>query len=352
MAMFVLGRPAQADSIVRIAAEHRDELSPFARAELDMLAADLAGDRLRALEAARRRSGTALVPAGLPGTPLDPAMRAISANHPAESVEILEHAESYSERVRSYEYYGVDELLWLTLADAYHMLGDYRASLRAAREGRAHYPAMLSLLAKQVAALAALGRVDAVDDLLDESLTLPPQQGWPQRTIMRIAALELRAHGHREESLSVAQREVNWYRGLPPEERAAPEVRFDHGMAYMVAERWDEALPLFEALVAERPDDVNYQGALGVLAARRGDREEAERRSDSLVGLADPYDHGREQYWQACIAAQSGDIERALILLRESYARGRPFNVGLHIDPWLEPLHDQPLFQQLLAPKG
>jgi tetratricopeptide (TPR) repeat protein len=352
MAMFMLGRPAQADSIVRIAAEHRDVLSPFARAELDMLAADLAGDRLRALEAARRRSGTALSVPGLPGTPLDPAMRAISANRPAEAVEILEHAESYSERIRSYGLYGVDELFWLTLADAHHMLGDYRASLRAAREGRALYPATRSLLAKQVAALAALGRVDAVDDLLDESLTLPPQRGWPQRSILRIAALELRAHGHKEESRAVAQREVNWYRGLSSEERAAPGVRFDLGLAYMVAERWDQALPLFEALVAEKPDDVNFQGALGVLAARRGDTEEALRRSERLVGLAYPYDHGREQYWQACIAAQLGDIEKALILLRESYARGRAYTIGLHIDPWLEPLHDKRLFQQILAPKG
>jgi len=210
---------------------------------------------------------------------------------------------------------------------------------------------MLSLLAKQVAALAALGRVDAVNDLLDESLALPPQQGWPQGVIIRVAALELRGHGHKEESLAVAQRAMDWYRALPPEGSAARGVRFALGISYMVAERWDRALPLFEALVAENPDEVDYQGVLGVLAARRDDREEALRRSESLVGLADPYDHGREQYWQACIAAQC-DIERAMILLRDSYARGRRFDVDLHVDPWLEPLHEYPPFQEFLAPKG
>jgi tetratricopeptide (TPR) repeat protein len=170
--------------------------------------------------------------------------------------------------------------------------------------------------------------------------------------IMRVAALELRAHGHKEESLAVAQRAMDWYRALPPEESAARGVRFALGITYVVGEHWDRALPLFEALVAENPDEVDHQGVLGVLAARRDDREEALRRSESLVGLANPYDHGREQYWQACIAAQLGDIERAMILLRESYARGRPFDVGLHIDPWLEPLHEYPPFQEFLAPKG
>ncbi|UCF20449.1 MAG: hypothetical protein JSU87_03305 [Gemmatimonadota bacterium] len=341
-AMAMLGRRAQADSIGRIVLKYRDELSPFGRAELDVLIADLRGDRLGALEAARRQAQT----------PLDPGAHAIWANHPAEAAERLENAEWYSAAIRSAGLYGIDQVYWLQLADAYHMLGDYEASLKTARRAREHYPNVLSMLAKEAMALAAQGKVDQVNDLLNESLALPPQEGWSHGFIMRVVALDLRAHGYKKESLAVAERAVDWQRSLPSELRSTRTVRFNLGVAYYVAERWGQAQALFEELTSEDPDHLGSQGFLAVLAARRGDRDEALERSTGLVGLADPYNHGREQYWQACVAAQLGDLERAMILLREAYARGRRFEVGLHLDLDLEPLHDFRPFQEFLAPKG
>jgi hypothetical protein len=108
---------------------------------------------------------------------------------------------------------------------------------------------------------------------------------------------------------------------------------------------------LFERLAVETPNDINVRGFLGVLAARRSDREEALSIGESLAGLA-PGDFGRDSYWRACIASLLGERERAMVLLREAYARGRPFSVNLHTDMDLEPLHDYPPFQDLLRPKG
>jgi len=71
------------------------------------------------------------------------------------------------------------------------------------------------------------------------------------------------------------------------------------------------------------------QGYLGLLAARHGDREEALRISERLDGMADPYDFGREEYLQACIAAQLSDLDRAMTLLR-----------------------DYPPFQEFIKPRG
>ena len=88
------------------------------------------------------------------------------------------------------------------------------------------------------------------------------------------------------------------------------------------------------------------------MAARRGDHEEARRISDGLSDLADPYNHGRHTYWQACIAAQLGERERAMLLLRDAFSQGRRFDLWLHRDMDLEPLHDYPPFQEFLRPKG
>ena len=89
-----------------------------------------------------------------------------------------------------------------------------------------------------------------------------------------------------------------------------------------------------------------------MLAARLGDRAEALRISVGLTGLNDTYDFGRDVYWQACIAALLGEREQAMVLLRESFARGRSFTDQLHRDMDLEPLPGYPPFEEFLRPKG
>jgi DNA-binding SARP family transcriptional activator len=354
-ALGLLGRPAEGDSLLHVVAAHRDELSGYARAELDILLADFQGDRIRALEAARRRSQGAVDPA-----PLDRAARALWANRPRETVETLKNAEWYPSAMHSAGLFGIEEMYWQFLAAGYHMLGDHRRELRVARRGRERFPSALGMLHLEVGALAALGRVDELYERLDEGLSLPPRQSTfpvPQGAssagqLMMAAAAELRAHGYAEASHAVAHRAIGWYRSLPPEARATDAFRYDLAAAYYVAGRWDLARAMFEQLAEEEPDNINWLGFLGVLAARRGDRDEAMRMSEALVGKASPYDHGREPYWQACIAAQLGERERAMALLRQAYNDGRPFDLRLHRDVDLAPLHGYPPFEELLKPKG
>jgi predicted Zn-dependent protease len=75
----------------------------------------------------------------------------------------------------------------------------------------------------------------------------------------------------------------------------------------------------FEKLAAERPDSPEYLGYLGALAARRGDRPEAKRVSDSLASMKVPYLRGAHTYWRARIAATLGEPERAVALLRKCF---------------------------------
>jgi DNA-binding SARP family transcriptional activator/TolB-like protein len=317
-----------ADSNAQLLVPYRPRMNPYQRATLDWFLALSRGDRAAALQAARDRGGV-----------LDIGVEALRANRPQEAVNALTSSPNISEW-----YYH-----WLTLLEAYHVLGDYRSELSEALRGREAYPQRLRMLEGEIRALAALGDTGQVRERLDESQSLPPDDGWLPVNVAMGAAAELRAHGFRAASFEAAERAIDWYRSRPAEET---RYRYDLANAYYLRERWDEARLLFEELASEAPSDVNLRGFLGVLAARTGEAEEARRISEGLTGMAARGDFGRDLYWQACIASLLGERERAMTLLREAYARGRAVTVFLHRDMDLEPLSDYPPFQEFVAPKG
>ncbi|UCG87625.1 MAG: hypothetical protein JSW71_03495, partial [Gemmatimonadota bacterium] len=241
---------------------------------------------------------------------------------------------------------------WHAITSAYHMLGEHERELREARNGREQFPQHFSVLQDELFALVALGRIDDVMRGIEESLLLPPQSGWSPPRLMRDVAREMRGHGYREAALAVLQRAIDWYLMRPADEMAAADWRGYMLELYYLSERWDDAVAIAAELAAEFPLNIDYRGFLGTLAARRGDEEEALRISESLNEFADPYNHGWHTYWQACIAAQLHELERAMMLLRDAYSQGRRFDLGLHRDIDLEPLHGYPPFQEFLRPKG
>jgi TolB-like protein len=331
MAHYNLGEPRAADSNAQLLVPFRSRFSPPQRAFLDWLMARLRGDQVGALRAARAR-----------GSAIDVAVEALRSNRPRETIEILSGVGDLS------SFY----FQWQTYMEALHMVGEYSTELTEARRAREVYPDRLMMLGAELRALAALGRLDDVDRGLDESLLLPREGEVTAATVMRDAAAELRAHGFRDASLSAAEQAVHWYRSRPSEGAASIHSQVGRAIVLYVAERWDEARAVFEGVAVVAPQDVTVQGFRGLLAARRSDREHALRISRQLDGIADPYDFGRDQYAQAVIAAQLGDLDRAMVLLRDAHARGRAFGVFLHRDMDLEPLRDHPPFQDFIEPKG
>lgn len=333
---------ATADSLARLVLPHREGLTAHARARLDMLSAMLAGDRLAALRAARLMTTT----------PLDRALRALEANRPAEASDALLAASEYARGAGESGYYGIEVLYWQLLGNARHMLGEHEAELKAIREGRERYPSEVLLAALELRALAALGDIEELNRMVDADRSLPrARTPWLGGGIWR-AALDLDAHGYPAGSLALGGRAVDWYLGLPPDERLVPGAMNGLARSYYVARRWEEADSAFRDISAMRPRDYNALGYLAVLAARRGEREEAERRLARVAELADPYDRGLVAYWQACALAQLGDLERAMELLLEAFREGRRYDLLLHADFDLEPLRSDPRFQELLRPKG
>jgi len=144
-----------------------------------------------------------------------------------------------------------------------------------------------ALRAAEVGALAALHRVEEVRDIVDQSLATASEYGSPY-WVMDCAFWELRAHGHLEESIEIANRAVDWCRGRPQEAAQTEELRASLATALYFAERWDEANALFEELAREDPEDIDYMGPLGTLAARRGDQAEAGQSPDGARAPGPP----------------------------------------------------------------
>ncbi len=105
----------------------------------------------------------------------------------------------------------------------------------------------------------------------------------------------------------------------------------------------------------EFPEVLEFQGRLGTLAARRGDREEALGILEELRRVDRPYLFGSHTIWCARIATQLGDRERAVTLLRDVVGQGGGLlSTGLLVYPCidLEPLYGYEPYEELRAPEG
>ncbi len=208
-----------------------------------------------------------------------------------------------------------------------------------------------SIYGHQAMALAALGRLNEVDRVIDSCLTIPaqPMSGTPV-SVMEDAAYELRAHGYPDKALAVGTRAISWLRSRPPGE--LQRWRFELGRASYLAEQWQEAKQIFQKLAGESPQKIEYQGYLGSLAVRLGDRAGAERIAESLGALAERYRFGQHTYCRARIASLLGEKDKAVDLLRAAFSHGCRFSISVHRDPDFEPLRDYPSYRELLRPKG
>jgi tetratricopeptide (TPR) repeat protein len=233
------------------------------------------------------------------------------------------------------------------LARAWYLLDRPEELLALARRTRLEMPGSATPLVYEVDALVASGHLEEVDRVVEESAGL--QLGsWTPAILMIEASAELRARGQREAALRYATRAVDWYRSTTPEDPT--NLRRRLARALYRAESWEEARVLERELAAEDPDRRwLHRGALGRIAARLGERDEALRISAELVEAPST---GWSTYLRACIAALLGEKEQAMVLLHEAIDQGfRDFeSLRRHMD--LETLRGYPPFEELVRPKG
>ena len=337
------GAWSQADSMVSLMNQHREKLTPYARYVLDWLKAKIRGNIAEALQFDRK--AWKLDPKNfIPNTQI--GLDAILVNRPQETVDTYAEIDP---KVWYNHIFGAWRFNYLT--QAYHMLGNHKKELEVAGQALEYYPQMLMVLKCKARALAALEQIQELNKLIDEVLTLPSdgsRVGW----LMLQVAQELRVHGNLKEAEKLMNRTINWFRNQPAEILSKEDYQDGLASVLYSAMRWQESHSLFTNLSLEHPDDIDYRGALGTLAARIGDEKQALRIAEELKQLNRPYLFGNHTYWRACIMSLLGDREQAVTLLRSAFSQGYGFGIFLHTDMDLEPLRDYGPFQELLRPKG
>ncbi len=277
------------------------------------------------------------------------ARDALDVDRPREAVTILErlHPDSGALDGRA-GYYN-----WLT--NAYHLLDRHDRELQVARRARRRFPRNLATLRMELLALAALGRGREVNQHFDEIEALPPDPIRLPAPVMREIALDLAAHGDTAAARVALGRLLAWHASRPAPEQAEEALRFERAQTYYAAGHADSARVIAADLARAHPQNEQYAGLLGVLAAQRGDRAEAARFDRLLVALEQPLGRGQATYWRACIAALSGERDTAVDLLARALDAGYVYQVrflNAHVEPSFAALRQYPRFQELLRPKG
>jgi tRNA A-37 threonylcarbamoyl transferase component Bud32/tetratricopeptide (TPR) repeat protein len=348
-AYWMQGQYAKAQELFANIEKARESLPAFGRYMLDLNQASLRGD----LEGAHSAAGqiVALYPARIDAI-INKASSALCLNYPQEVVDSLSKIDLFDKHLPEDEKGFTRSLL----TTAYHMLGNHKEELKVARGIRKAYPRLLSSLSNEAPALAALGRVKDLQILIEESKTLPPQSGYSLGLIMLDSGRQLRAHGYKKAAVQILNQAAQWFEGLPQAEKATVANRDILSRAFYALDKWDEAESLIRILHNELPvdtvDGVDEYAYLGLIAARKGDREKALKISQELKDNKSPYLFGHPTYWRARIAALLGDKEGAVQLLQEAIKQGVDYQI-LYLYPQdFESLQDYPSFQQLMKPKG
>jgi serine/threonine protein kinase/tetratricopeptide (TPR) repeat protein len=339
-------RYEEADKIIKVLDKNRDQLSPFDSHVLDWYIASLSGQNEDAYLSIVKAEKLAPQSTGINYMH---GFCALEINRPLETVKTYTKMDSIDPDIL----YGKASGVWRigVLANALHMLGNYKQELKEAQKGQKYYPNNLRFYGIEARALAALGKLDSIDDVIEKSLGIIPSERTPGRVMLQ-AAWELRVQGHMEASIRIANQAVEWFKNRLQMRGTNENRRQRLAGALYTAEKWDEAESMFEELKGDYPENIQYQGMIGLLAARRGEREKALAISEELEAIDRPFLFGEHTYMRARIASLLGENEQAVLLLRDAFAQGLKYGTPLLQEMDFEPIRDYKPFQELLKPKG
>ena len=337
---------ATSDSVARQLADKRMRLAPVDRGRLDWGMAHCRGDwpaqlaAARAARAAAPRSISSNVALGI---------TALELFRPQEALSVLLSLDPRRVSLTSAQR--------AVLADftiyAYHELDDPQMELKTAREGLRVLPDAPGLRIEELIALARLGRLAEMTERRKAWLPRAEHPRTPGQVNLCLAA-ELKAHGHAAEGEVLIDEAAEWYRAHPVEEQTIP-TPVPCSMLLLAPiyyqGRWNEARTYYLRILASDSSNEAAHAAMGAIAARRGDRDDAAA-MDRWLAAHPSVRRGRSTYARARIAAILGDRERAMDLLQQAFNEGLNHRMFIHVDPDMEPLHDLPAYRQLFALKG
>ncbi|RMD60019.1 hypothetical protein D6833_10550, partial [Candidatus Parcubacteria bacterium] len=335
-ALLILQQYHEAEQLVSQLSEHREELSTFERFNIDRHRATLQGNHLAAWRAAVKMTDVA---------PRDGLVRYMAGVHATyakklnEAKAAFDHVDPERGWMRGWYPY------WIFVTAVHHLLGEYELELTKIRKGVKQYPNNRTLLDLEGRALAALGMVKELNEVIEQSRMLRPDR---LGGILGRMGQELRLHGYEEAALNILTRALNWYHERPDSEKQAESYKEGLALIFIYLHKWQEARAIYEELVQRSPDEIEYLGRLGALAAKTGDRLKAEALMTRLQQLDKPFMFGLHTFWLACIASELGEPERAVAFLKTAFEQGYKYGMRLHYEVHLQPLQNYKPFKMLI----
>ena len=237
------------------------------------------------------------------------------------------------------------------LAEIDHELAQYSDQLEDAVLGRTRHPDDGRFLQREAGALIALGRLPELDDVFRRAEAANPvwRAGFSAGDLLRYASQELRAHGHRPAAVQTAERAVRFYRTRTDVPKPAGDDLADLALSLVLAENWADARDVYGRLLRDRSSGFEFQGWIGVIAARLGDEAGARRQIDQLAHIDRPHLLGAHHYARARVLAALGDGEAAVAVLRLAFSQGEFWvNGRIHRDLAFESIRDYAPFREFL----
>ncbi len=362
------GRYAEADSVLKIAEEKRQQFSEHSRKTIKWTRAWLDGDLSGVLAAQRDR------------TEINPMSNSYNNSDffdlgdAARKINNLDEAEEAYSRVDKESEYAKDwEPFWTQYGSTLHRLGKYEEELALALEQKSIFTESSSGLFRELSARVGLGQIEQVKDLIDGFYTL---SGSPGSNFIGIAQ-ELYVHGYPAEAREINDMAIEWYLRRPEEEfRSLRAWFFEAAYLSLFVLGEGDQLPvepeqenvtgtigqtrdagieelrkIINELESESPNNQLIKWRKGVLAAQTGDRETALQMYDWLEKVDLPYMWGANKWRQATIAAALGEKSRAVTLLQDAFRNGRPYDINYHSFYAFFPLHGFPEFEEFMKSK-
>lgn len=334
------GQGAKRDSLLAAMVPLRDKLSPLDQHSLDFFVAYSQQDVLAALHHVRQAAKLA----PLSNWTYMVANLGSRLGRPREALQALDQLDPERGWIRGWDQY------WAVKTSVHHQLGQFEEQLTISRRERIKNPKRLVLVQDEIAALAALGRIDELRTLIAEIATLPQEElssaNLSDTLLFWVAASELRAHGHRGAAEELLREGLAWWDKLPAEERNEPRQRDGYAQTLYHLGRWQQAESVFQQLSAERPKDRGLLMHLAATAWHRGDHATFNRLLRQIEDAADPRSESQMIYIRARFAALQGDRVQATALLRYGLTRGLNPSF-IHRDVDLESLRGYPPFEEL-----
>jgi DNA-binding SARP family transcriptional activator/TolB-like protein/tetratricopeptide (TPR) repeat protein len=296
------------------------------------------------------------------GLRMSAAAAALWANQPRRALELLQAVDPRTDLEwstdSSHFYY------WSGICEALHLLGRHDEELATARRVPPLAPLTRAWLEGR--ALAAMSRPLETLAIVDTALTLPTETandlglapystGRPEYTatpawLVVWIARELAVHGDTATSREAASKAFAWLKGRTAEERSTFEERLVAVWSLELMGSYADAERTVRTLVAEDSANVDYKGALGGLAAERGDTALADSVDRWLARQQGDLVSWSASYYRARNDVLLGRNDEAIAQLRDAADKGIWMTYVL-TDPVLARLRNRPDFIAITAPR-